>query len=202
MEVGHTGENVKGFLGSLRSLEKTDVLNREIMRTEIKGVEFSYPSIYKSLIAFSATVIAIVAIWIAAMLIPVFFSPGVQTDSPASLLFSRLIAFLVILIPITILTVQLNSAQDFVLSEKGLRLQIFHLWWKELPWDAVIELNENWLFPGFAAVVLKRLTPFHNLLGIIYAFTNNPAFIIHISLGLDPYKKALDIIRKHAVNLR
>jgi hypothetical protein len=71
-----------------------------------------------------------------------------------------------------------------------------------LEWDDVLELKEPWLYPGFTILILKRLTPFHRLLGLVYGLTLKPAFFIHISLGADDYKKALDMIRKYAKNLR
>lgn len=168
-------------------------------------VEFTYPRIYKKILLASIIVMFVITIWVAAGLVPILLSLGGQTGTPArpidTLFASLLVAFILFCFS-TVLVIQLNSAQDFVLSERGLHLQVFHFWWRELHWDDVLEIKDPWPHPGLTAVVLTRLTPLHRLLGVVYAFTDRPVFIIQVALGVEEYQKALGIIRKNAVNLR
>jgi hypothetical protein len=168
------------------------------MRKLDQGVRFSYPAIYKNILIGSATLILAALVWISAKLLPIFLS---DPSKDSMFFFCGMLIFYLIAFG-GVLVIMLNSAQDFVFSKEGLRLQVFRYWWRELAWDDVLELKEPWLYPGFTILILRRLTPFHRLLGLVYGFTFKPAFFIHISLGVDDYKKALDMIRKYAMNLR
>jgi hypothetical protein len=169
------------------------------MRSSESETYFRYRNVYRTMAGIAALIISGALIWMATKLLPLAFWPNQSSNFilwTCGVLFFYFAAFGLVIIII------LNSAQDFVLSEGGLRLQVFRYWWRDLQWDDVLELKDHWLYPGFTILILKQLTPFHRLLGLVYGFTFQPAFFIHISLGVDDYKKALDMIRKYAINLR
>lgn len=168
------------------------------MRSFTQGVRFSYSTIYKNVLTVSVIIILAVFVWISAKMLPIFLS---DPSRESAFFFCGILIFYLVAFG-GVLVILLNSAQDFVLSKDGLRVQVFRFWWKELEWDDVLVLKEPWLYPGFSILILNRLTPLHRLLGLVYGFTVKPVFFIHISLGVDEYKKALDMIRKYAMNLR
>src|SRR3990172_3754989 len=127
------------------------------MRSSKQVVQFSYPTIYRNILIGSAVLILAVFVWISAKLLPFFLS---NPSGESAFFFCGMLIFYLAAFG-GVLVIMLNSAQDFVLSKDGLRLQVFRYWWRELAWDDVLELKEPWLYPGFTILILRRLTPFH-----------------------------------------
>jgi hypothetical protein len=91
--------------------------------------------------------------------------------------------------------IYLNWQPDFVLQDDGIVVKIFHFWERTIPWEDVVEVKHPWIpITGkwIYVVVVRRLTPWHVVLGMVYGFTLKPAFVITRALG--EREKAVNLI--------
>jgi hypothetical protein len=92
-----------------------------------------------------------------------------------------------------------NAEPNIRLSDRGVAIQSFLFWYVLVPWQDVKEIRESILpYSGSYLVVVRRLTPFHRLIGWTNGFTFRPAFVIRRSLI--GYDKAVKIIKENAGN--
>ncbi len=90
--------------------------------------------------------------------------------------------------------------QDVSVDDDGLLIGFL---WKKLrvKWSDVVEVKPIWIY-RFApeeirpvVVILKGLTPFHRVFGVLYALSLQPAFVITPSIS--GFQILKDNIRKH-----
>lgn len=71
--------------------------------------------------------------------------------------------------------------QDIWVDEEGLLVEF--LWRKiRVKWNDIEKMKKSPL-AGIMVVSVKTLTPFHRIFGILYGFSNKPAFIISPSIN-------------------
>jgi hypothetical protein len=93
-----------------------------------------------------------------------------------------LVVFLIMLVNVIIF---LNWQPDFVLQDDGIVVKVFHFWERTIPWEDVIEVKHSWIpITGkrIYVIVVRRLTPWHIVIGMVYGFTLKPAFVITAAL--------------------
>jgi hypothetical protein len=93
-----------------------------------------------------------------------------------------------------------NAEPNIRVSNRGVAVQSFLFWYVLVPWQDIKEIRKTIVpYSKSYLVVVRRLTPFHRLLGWTNGYTFQPAFVIRRSLiGHD---KAVKIIKENAGKL-
>jgi hypothetical protein len=76
-----------------------------------------------------------------------------------------------------------NMYSDIRISDSGLGVKVFLFWWVFLGWDEVEEIRSGPLsLSGTRLIVVRRLTPFHRLIGLSAGWTLKPVIVIRRNL--------------------
>ena len=105
---------------------------------------------------------------------------------------------IVVLIMLLNVVIYLNWQPDFVVQDEGIVVKVYHFWEKTIPWKNVIEVKHSWIpITGkqLYVVVVRRLTPLHSVIGMLYGLTTKPAFVI--TRALEEREKAASLINSH-----
>jgi len=93
-----------------------------------------------------------------------------------------------------------SAAPNIRVSGRGMAVQTFLFWYVLVPWQDVKEIRRTILpYSKSYLIVVRRLTPFHRLIGWIYGYTFQPAFVIRRSLI--GYDKAVKTIKENVGKL-
>jgi hypothetical protein len=88
-----------------------------------------------------------------------------------------------------------NIEPNIRVSNRGVAVQTFLFWYVLVPWQDVIEIRRTILpFSKSRLVVVRRLTPFHRLIGWTNGLVFQPAFVIR--RGLKRYDEAIETIKE------
>jgi hypothetical protein len=102
---------------------------------------------------------------------------------------------LLFIIALAALSMWMNFEPTFALYDKGLRVKVFIFWGITIPWEAILDTKEfKWFGYKASVVVVRDLTFFHRLFGLIFGRTIYPAFLI--AARIPRYSEALNIIRR------
>jgi hypothetical protein len=163
---------------------------------EIERREFDYKEPFRSWHRINIFIIIVILLYF----IPGFVIDLAMNSASVSqfLYFFLILIFPIILASINVLILLMNWGNSFILSDDGLTLRYFFYWEKEVPWSDVLDIKRpNLPLVHYHAIILRKLTPYHRILGLFYAFMNKPVFVI---LDILPdVDIALDIIREKAV---
>jgi hypothetical protein len=105
---------------------------------------------------------------------------------------------IVVLIMLLNVVIYLNWQPDFVVQDEGIVVKVYHFWEKTIPWENVIDVKHSWIpITGkqIYVVVVRRLTPLHSVIGMLYGLTTKPAFVI--TRALEEREKAASLINSH-----
>jgi hypothetical protein len=88
-----------------------------------------------------------------------------------------------------------NTEPNIRISDRGVAVQSFLFWYIFVPWQDVKEIRKT-ILPGSKSylIVVRRLTPFHRLIGWTHGYTFQPAFVIR--KGLIGYDEAVKLIKQ------
>lgn len=89
-----------------------------------------------------------------------------------------------------------NLKPNIRVSDRGLEVQIFLVWWYSIPWQHVRDIRTI-PFIGFSRVrlvIVHKLTPIHWVIGTIYFAFFQPAFLI--GSEIDNYDRLIHLIKK------
>lgn len=110
--------------------------------------------------------------------------------------------YLLWILPITIVLIAFfpailaNIEPDIQISQQGLRIQFFLLWWLFIPWDDIQEVRNSLsgLSLGRRVIIVRRLTIIHRLISWFTCLTLRPGFLI--SKRIDSFDDLMRIIRQ------
>jgi len=93
-----------------------------------------------------------------------------------------------------------NLYPNVYTSNHGLKVQVFLIWRKVVPWSDVLDIValDSYREGKFWLVLTKRLTPFHRLIGLYFGKVNLPGFLI--SKEMASHEELVKTIKEHLPN--
>ena len=86
-----------------------------------------------------------------------------------------------------------NLHPNIRILETGLEVQVFLFWWDFVPWDDIHEVRDQSVGKWqINLVIVRKLTPAHRLIGLMYAGWSKHAFLINYRIS--GYYKLMDTI--------
>lgn len=77
-----------------------------------------------------------------------------------------------------------NLYPSILITDRGLKIQVFFFWWMFVPWRDVKDVRSTILpASGSRLVIVNHLTVVHRLIGWVFGYTFEPAFLIKRTLG-------------------
>ena len=151
------------------------------MNDKSNGVLHSYPLLPKMVfyvlsLVFASAMLTCAGILVLGLLMVVL---GITLDNTALL---GVIAFMTVFFGF-FFAFYSNLYSDIRISDSGLGVKVFLFWWVFLRWDEVVGMRDRPLsLSGTRLIVVRRLTPFHRLIGLSAGWTFKPTVVIRRNL--------------------